>query len=148
MHAALIIVVISFSSFMDARHGGGTGIMVGPRALVVFSSFVASFWAALLTGVCISFLGSLTTYEVVPLSDTSPTCWGILLTVVVGRGVHILRPVRKTVHVASRSVVAASCLAASYFLYARTWASCWRGLVGAGMDDVDDFLGKGVVLLP
>ena len=122
--------------------------MVGPCALVMFSGFAASIWAALLTSIPLFFPGSLTTYEVVSLSDTSLTRWGIHVMVVVGRGARILRPARKTVHMAIRSVVAASCLAASCFLYALTWASCWRGLVGAGMNEFDAFLGEGDVLLP
>ena len=102
----------------------------------------------MLTDVPMSFLGSLMTYEVVPLLDTSLTHWGIRVTIVVGHGILILRPARKTVRTAICSVVAASCLAASCFLYAQTWASYCRGLVGAGIDDVDGFLGEGVILLP
>ena len=68
--------------------------------------------------------------------------------VVDGHGARTLRPVRKTVHTAIRSVVATSCLAVSCFLYALTWASYCRGLVGAGMNEVDDFLCEAVVLLP
>ena len=143
VRVALTIVVVSFSLFTDVRCGGGAGVVVGPRALVVFSEFAASICAALLTGVPVSFLGSLTTYKVVPLFDSPPTHWGLCVIVVVGRGARILRPARKTVHAVIRSVVAASCL-----LYALMWVSCCRGLVGAGMDEVNDFLGEGVVLLP
>ena len=143
VHAALFIVVVSFTSFSDVRRGGGAGVVVGPRALVVFSSFAALIWAAVLTGVPVIFPGSLMTYEVVSLLDTSLTRWGIRPMVVDGRGAHTLRPARKTVCAAIRFVVAASC-----FLYALTWASYCRGLVGAGMDEVDGFLGEAVVLLP
>ena len=148
MRAALVLVVVSFMLFTDVCHSGGAGIVVGPRALVVFSGFAGSIGAALLTGIPETFPGSLTMYEVVPLRDTSPTHWGVRATVIDGRGARILRPARKTVHVAICSIVATSCLAASCFLYALTWASYCRGLVGARMDEVDDFLGEGVVLLP
>ena len=148
MRAALIVVVVSFTSFTDVRCGGGAGVVVWPRALVVFSDFVASTWAVLLTDVSVSFPGSLTTYEVISLCDLSPTHWGMRVIAVVGRGARILRLACKTVRVASCSVVVAACLAASCFLYALTWASYCQGLVGAGMDEVDGFLGEAVVLLP
>ena len=148
MHAALFVVIFSFLSFTDGCRGGGVGVVVGPRALVVFSEFAASICAALLTGVPVAFLGSLMTYKVVPLIDTSLTRWGMHVMVVVGCGAHILRPARNTVRAAIHSVVAASCLAALCLLYALTWALCWQGLVGTGMDDVVNFLGEGVVLLP
>ena len=148
MRAVLVVIVISFLSITDDRRCEGAGIVVGPRALVVFSCLAASIWVALLTDAPVTFPGSLTTYEVVPLRDTSPTRWGVRVMVFVGRGACTLRPARKTVRVAIRSVVAASCQAASYFLYALTWASCCRGRVGAGIDDVDSFLGEGAVLLP
>ena len=148
MCVALVVVVISFLSFVDDHRGGGADVMVGPRALIVFSCFAASICAALLTGVPMSFFGSLTMYKVVPWFNTSPTCQGICLVVVIGCGARILRLAHKTVCVASCSIVAASCLAASCFLYALTWASYWRGWVGAGIDEVDGFLGEDVVLLP
>ena len=148
MRAALFVVVVSFTSFSDVRHGEGASVIVGLHALVVFSSFAASIGAAVLTGVLETFPGSLMTYEVVPLRDVSPTRWGVHATVVDGRGARILRPACKTVCMVSRFVMAASCLAASFLLYALTWASYWRGRVGARIDDVDGFLGEGVVLLP
>ena len=120
MRAALIVVVVRFTLFTDVRHGGGAGVVVGPHALVMFSEFAASICAALLTGIPVALLGSLTTYEVVPLFDLSPTHWGLCVIVVVGCGARILRPVRKTVRAAIRSVVAALCLAASCLLYALT----------------------------
>ena len=135
--AVFVVIMVSFSSFADDHRGGGAGIVVGPRALIVFSCCVTSIRAALLTEVPISLLGSLTTYEVIPLFDTSPMCWGIHLIVVVGCGAHILRPACNTVHMASRSIVAALCLAALCLLYALTWASYWQGLVGARIDEVD-----------
>ena len=137
MRVMLVVIVVSFLSYADVRHGWGAGVVVGPRALIVFSGFAASTCAALLTKVSLSFPGSLMTYEVVPLFSASPTCWGIRLIVVVGRGALILRPVHKAVCAASRSIMAALCLASSCFLYALTWVSYWQGLVGAGMDDVD-----------
>ena len=121
--------------------------MVGPRAPVVFSSFAALIWVAVLTGVPVIFPGSLTTYEVISLLDASLTLWGIRPLIVVGRGARTLRPVHKTVRTTIRFVVAASCWVASCFLYALTWASYCRGLVGAGMNEVDDFLGEAVILL-
>ena len=148
VRAALFVVIFSFLSFTDGRRGEGAGVVVGPRALIVFSGFVASIWAVLLTGVSVTFPGSLMTYKVISLCDLSPTHWGMCVIAVVGHGARILRPARKTVHVASRSIVAALCLAASCFLCALTWASCWRGLVGARMNEFDAFLGKGDVLLP
>ena len=144
---ALVVIVVSFSSFSDNRWDVGASVVVGPCALVVFSSFAASIHAVLLTGVSLSFPGSLTTCEVVQSFDTSPTHWGIHLKVVVGHGACILRPVRKTVCAASHSVIAALCLAASCFLYAWMWASYCQGRVGAGIDEVDGFLGKEVILL-
>ena len=143
-----MVVIVSFSSFADACRSLGASVVVGPRALVMFSCFAALIWAALLTGVPISFLGSLTTYKVISLSNVSPTHWGICLMAAVGHGIRILRPVRNTVCTASRSVIAASCLAALCFLYALTWASCCRGLVGAGINEANGFLGEEVVLLP
>ena len=149
VRAALVVVVVGFTSFADVRRGGGAGVRVGPRALVMFSCFAASICAALLTSVPVSILGSLTTYEVVSLLlDSFLTRWGIRPIVVVGRGARTLRPAHKIVRAAIRSVVAASCLAASYFLYALTWASCCLGWVGARIKEVDDFLSEGVVLLP
>ena len=147
MRAALFVVVFSFSSFTDGRHGEGAGIVVGPRALVVFSGFAALICAVVLTDIPVVFLGSLTTYEVIPLFDSSPTRWGIHVTVIVGHGAPILRPACNAVRVAICSIVAASCLTASCLLYALMWASCWWGLVGARIDEVDNFLGEGVVLL-
>ena len=148
MRAALFVVVVSFLSFTDVRCEGGIGVVVGPRAPVVFSGFAASIWAAVLTGVSVTFPGSLTTYKVVSLCDLSPTRWGIHPLVVVRHGARTLRPVRKAVRAAIRFVVDALCWAASCFLYALTWASYCRCLVGAGMDEVDGFLGVAVVLLP
>ena len=145
---AFVAVVVSFLSFTDDRCGRGAGVIVGPRALVVFSGFAASPRVVLLTDAPRTFPGSLTTYEVVPCRDSSPAHWGIRVTVVDGRGARILRPACKTVRAAIRSIVATSRLAASCFLYALTWASYCRGLAGVGMDELDDFLGEGVVLLP
>ena len=145
--AVLFVIIFSFLSFMDGCCGGGASVVVGPCALIVFSGFAALICAALLTGIPVAFLGSLTTYEVVSLFDTSLTCWGVCVVVVVGRGARILRPARRIVCVVIRSVVAALCLAASCFLYTLTWALCWRGLVGAGIDEVDGFLGEEVILL-
>ena len=77
MRVALFVVVVSFTSFSDVRRGGGASVVVGPRALVMFGESAASICAALLTVVPVAFLGSLTTYEVVSLLDTSLTRWGI-----------------------------------------------------------------------
>ena len=79
MRAALFVVLVSFTSFSDVRHGGGASVVVGPRALIVFSSFAVLIWVAVLTGVPVIFPGSLTTYEVVSLLDASLTRWGIRL---------------------------------------------------------------------
>ena len=144
---AAFVVVVSFTSFMDVRRGGGASVVVGPRAVIMFSSFAALIWAAVLTGVPVIFPGSLTTYEVVSLLDTFPTRWGVCPLVIVGRGARTLRPACRIVCAVIRSIVAASCWAALCFLYALTWASYCQGLVGAGMDEVDGFLGEGVVLL-
>ena len=130
MRAAFVAVVVSFSSFTDDRRGRGAGVIVGPRALVVFSGFATSTRVVLLTDAPGTFPGSLTTYEVIPCCDSSPARWGIRVIVVDGRGARILRPACKTVCAAIRSVVATSRLAASCFLYALTWASycrVWRG---------------------
>ena len=143
-----MVVVASFPSFTDVHRGWGAGIVVGPRALVMFSCFAALICAVLLTGVSLSFLGSFTTYKVVLWLDASPTFWEMHLIAIVGRGARILRLAHKAIRVANHSVVAASCLAVSCFLYALTWALCCRGRVGAGMDEFDSFLGKEVVLLP
>ena len=92
-------------------------------------------------------IGSLTTYKVaafIVVMGVRTTGHGVIL----GRGAVILSPAQRTVldsiymHCATQ-VVAAMCRR-----YARTWASCCLGRMGAGILDSVSLWGVEMVLLP